>query len=152
MRLNGRGYAAGRGTGSALVLREPLSFYGGVAAATGRIVAHSHPDLGRIITGRVLVIPGGRGSSSSSSVLAEAIRLGTGPAAIALARADPIMTVGCIVAAELYGLRVPLIVCPIAALIDDDELQVDCDDEGNATLTRCPSGTLTGADRIGSTM
>lgn len=148
MRLEGRGYAAGTATGPALLLSEPLSFYGGVAPDTGRIIARSHPEWGQSITGRVLVMPGGRGSSSSSSVLAEAIRLGTGPAAIVLARADPIMTVGCIVAAELYGLRTPLIVCPIEALVGDDLLHIECDDEGRATLTTLATGN--GGERAGS--
>ncbi len=134
MRFDGRAYAPGKATGLALVLREPLSFYGGVSATTGSIIDRSHADVGRIITGRVLVIPGGRGSSSSSSVLAEAIRLGTGPVAIVLGRADPIMVVGCIVADLLYGLQVPLIVCPIETLEDEDRLSVECDAYGNGCL------------------
>jgi PAS domain S-box-containing protein len=56
----------------------------------GRIIDRSHPDLGARVTGTILVMPGGRGSSSSSSVLAEAIRRGTGPPASCSApRSDP---------------------------------------------------------------
>jgi predicted aconitase with swiveling domain len=51
-----------------------------------------------------------RGSSSGSSVLAEAIRAGVAPAAILLAERDPIVAVGAMVAAELYGLRCPVVV------------------------------------------
>ncbi len=58
-----------------------------------------HPQTGAVITGRVLVMPTGRGSSSSSYVLAEAIRAGTGPAAIVLLDADPILALGALVAA-----------------------------------------------------
>ncbi len=68
-------------------LHEPLSFWGGIDPTEGRIIDPHHPQLGESITGRVLVIPAGRGSSSSSSVLAESLRLGTGPAAIVLIRA-----------------------------------------------------------------
>ena len=76
---------------------EPLSFWGGVEVETGNIVDNSHPDLGRCVAGRILVMPGGRGSSSSSSVLAEAIRRGPRRSASSSARADPVLTVGSIV-------------------------------------------------------
>jgi predicted aconitase with swiveling domain len=101
--------AEGEGSGPVLVLREALSFWGGVDPATGRIVDVHHPDLGATVTGAVLAMPGGRGSSSSSSILAEAIRLGTAPAAIVLAEPDPILGLGSIVARELYGLAVPVV-------------------------------------------
>jgi hypothetical protein len=55
-------------------------------------------------------MPAGRGSSSSSYVLAEAIRAGTAPAAIVLGEPDPIVALGAIVAAELYGVDVPVVV------------------------------------------
>jgi predicted aconitase with swiveling domain len=68
-----------------------------------------HPQRGALLTGRVLVMPAGRGSSSSSYVLAEAIRAGTAPAAIVLRDVDPILALGAIVARELYGSRVPVL-------------------------------------------
>ena len=135
MQRAGRAYAAGDAEGPALVLQAPLSFYGGVAVATGEIVDRSHPDLGKVMAGRILVIPGGRGSSSSSSVLAEAIRLRTAPAGIVLARADPIMVVACLVAQRLYGLYLPMMVCPIEGIADGDPLHLACTDHGDATLS-----------------
>ena len=60
-----------------------------------------------MLTGRMLVMPCGRGSSSSSYVLAEAIRAGTAPAAIILREPDRIMALGAIVARELYDIAVP---------------------------------------------
>ena len=100
-----RGHASGR----SLVLAEPLSFWGGVDATTGTIVDTHHPQVGHSIVGRVLVLPNGRGSSSSSSVLAEAIRNDVGPAGIVLAVVDPIIALGCLVAHELYGASVPVV-------------------------------------------
>ena len=108
-----RSYAAGTAEGPALVLAGPLSFWGGVDPTTGRVIDRSHPDLGACITGTILVMPGGRGSSSSSSVLAESVRCGTGPAGIVLANPDPILTVGALVAESLYGIRCPIVVGPI---------------------------------------
>ncbi len=51
----------------------------------------------------------GRGSSSGSSVLAEAIRAGTAPAAILLKQRDSIIVTGAIVAAELYDISCPVV-------------------------------------------
>lgn len=136
MRRDGRWQVAGAARGAAMVLRAPLSFYGGIRVETGEIVDRSHPDRGRLISGRVLVLPGGKGSSSSSSVLAEAIRLGTGPVGIALGRPDPIMLIGCLVARRLYGTAVPVIVCPIDGIADGDALHLVCDENGGATLVR----------------
>ncbi len=105
-----RTLVAGTATGPALVLQEPLSFWGGVDPATGDVIDPRHPQRGANVAGRILVLPAGRGSSSSSSVLAEAIRAGTGPAAIILGEADPILALGAIVARELYGIVTPVVV------------------------------------------
>jgi predicted aconitase with swiveling domain len=105
-----RALVAGEASGVALVLDEPLSLWGGLDPATGRLIDVHHPQAGEVVTGRVLVMPSGRGSSSSSSVLAEAIRAGTAPAAIVLREPDPIVALGAIVARELYGTRVPVVV------------------------------------------
>ena len=115
---------AGEAAGAALVLMEALSFWGGIDADTGNIIDRSHPDLGKNVTARILVMPGGRGSSSASAVLAETIRRGTGPAGIILAIPDPILTVGALVAHSLYGLRCPIVVCPIDGFATGDLLRV----------------------------
>jgi predicted aconitase with swiveling domain len=116
------------------VLGEPLSLWGGIDVETGRIVDRSHPDRGACVSGTILVMPGGRGSSSSSSVLAEALRRGTGPAAIVLAAPDPILTVGAIVAASLYGLHCPIVVCDIGGLATGVRIRVCADGPGPARV------------------
>jgi predicted aconitase with swiveling domain len=93
-----------------LVLNDPLSLWGGVDPASGEIIDAHHPQRGANVRGRVLVMPGGRGSSSSASVLAEAVRAGTAPAAIVLAEPDLILAIGSQVAEELYDVRVPVVV------------------------------------------
>jgi predicted aconitase with swiveling domain len=105
----GRTLAPGEGEGHALVLEEPLSFWGGLDPATGRVIDVHHPQRGALVAGRVLMLPAGRGSSSSSYVLAEAIRAGTAPAAIVLLEPDRIVVLGAIVARELYGHHVPVV-------------------------------------------
>jgi predicted aconitase with swiveling domain len=101
---------AGVAEGEVLVLTEPLSFWGGVHEASGDVIDIHHPQSGANVTGRVLVVPAGRGSSSSSSVVAEIIRAGVGPAAILLGERDPIIALGALVAEALYGRTVPVIV------------------------------------------
>ena len=101
--------SAGHATAAALVLTEALSFWGGVDDH-GTIVDVHHPQVGTSVVGTILFLPSGRGSSSSSSSLAELIRSGASPAGIVLARPDAIVALGAIVAAELYGLRVPVVV------------------------------------------
>ena len=113
--LSGRTVVPGVGRGRALVFDEPLSFWGGIDPATGTIVDRRHPQAGRVVAGRVLVMPSGRGSSSSSSVLAEAVRAGTAPAAIVLLVPDPVLALGAIVAGELYGRTLPVVVLEAAA-------------------------------------
>ena len=91
----------GEAAGPLLVLRAPLSFWGGVDPATGCIIAVRHPQCGQSIAGTLLVVPDPIGSSSSSSVLLELIRLSLAPAGIVLGRPDAILVVGCIVAREM---------------------------------------------------
>ena len=96
--------------GRAIVLDQGLSLWGGMDAATGQVVDARHPQRGVALAGRVVVMPSGRGSSSSASVLAEAVRAGTAPAAFLLDRPDLILSIGSAVAEELYGIVVPVVV------------------------------------------
>lgn len=87
--------------GPVLALTAPLSFWGGVDPATGRIIQVRHPQCGASIAGTVLALPGTIGSSSSSAVLLELIRLGLAPAALLLAAPDAILLIGCVVGREM---------------------------------------------------
>lgn len=101
-----------------MVLSAPISFWGGVDAATGLIIDRRHPQFGGSVAGRVLVMPHGKGSSSASSVLAECLRLGTGPCAIVLDHSDEILLAGALVARELYGVTCPIVVVPAIAPLE----------------------------------
>jgi predicted aconitase with swiveling domain len=125
-----RTLVAGEARGPALVLDEPLSFWGGVDPATGDIVDVHHPQRDANVAGCVLIMPSGRGSSSSSSVLAEAIRAGTAPVAIVIGESDPILALGAIVARELYGRTIPVVVAPTLAVRTGDVLTVRARPDG----------------------
>ena len=105
----------GSASGPVLRLDEPLSFWGGLDSATGTIIDRLHPQCGATVAGRMLMMSGGRGSSSGSATLAEALRLGKGPAALLMLERDAIVVVGAMVAAELYGLG-----CPVALVNKPD--------------------------------
>lgn len=126
--------AAGTAAARALVLREPLSLWGGMDPATGELIDAHHPQRGVSMAGRVVVMAAVRGSSSASSVLAEAVRAGCAPAAFLLGETDLILAVGAAVAEELYGMRVPVVVLPpgqLAQIRDDALLRVD--EDGSVT-------------------
>jgi len=101
---------AGEATGPVLALDDPLSFWGGLDSETGSIIDHHHPQFGQCVAGTILAMRSGRGSSSASSVLAEAIRLGTAPAAVVLLEPDEIIVIGAVVADEMYGITMPVVV------------------------------------------
>jgi uncharacterized protein len=105
----------GEASGPVFALSQPLSFWGGFDATSGRIIDRSHPQVGARLSAHVLLMTAGRGSSSGSSVLAEAIRLRTAPCAIVLLTRDAIVTVGAIVATELYRSS-----CPVVLARDSD--------------------------------
>ena len=114
-----RTLVAGTAEGPALVLDEPLSLWGGLDPGTGSIIDTRHPQRGANV-----------GSSSSSSVLAEAIRAGTGPAAIVLGKPDPILALGAIVARELFGTSIPVVVTAESGLQTDELITVRADEWG----------------------
>lgn len=100
----------GEATGELVALESPLSFWGGYDPVRGVIIDTSHPQHGVSLTGAVVVMAHGRGSSSSSSVLAEALRIGTGPAALILDEPDQILVTGVLVARLLYDVECPVLV------------------------------------------
>jgi predicted aconitase with swiveling domain len=119
--MEGRMLVDGSATGRALVLDEPLSLWGGLDPATGEIVEAGHPQRGQVVTGRILVMPSGRGSSSSATILAEAVRAGTAPAGIVLGESDEIIAIGALVASELYGIPLPIVVATTGTLASIEE-------------------------------
>lgn len=133
----GETLCVGEGSGEVLRLDEPLSLWGGTDLATGLIIDVHHPQHGISIAGRVLVMTASRGSSSSSSVLAEQIRAGVAPAAILLGSRDAILTLGAIAAAEIYQVRLPIVLMDateIAAVPASGSVTVRAD-PGEASVT-----------------
>jgi predicted aconitase with swiveling domain len=133
--MSARSFAAevlnpGQCQGQALVLDEPLSFWGGFDPARGTIIDRQHPQCGACLAGKVLVLPGSRGSAGTPAGLAEAIRRGLGPVAVLLRAPDVNIAVGAMVAARLYGHEVPVLVVKSEdydRLAAGDEVSVETD-------------------------
>ena len=106
--IQGRPLLDGTASGPVMALVEPLSFWGGYDLATGRIIGRQ-PQKGEELAGRIVVMTSGRGSTSSPSVLAEAIRTGVAPAAIVLGEPDPLIVLGALVVRELYEIAMPVV-------------------------------------------
>jgi predicted aconitase/predicted aconitase with swiveling domain len=107
--LNGRCLVSGSAQGELLYADVGLSFWGGVEPFTGEVIDRHHPLSGQFISGRVLAIPSGRGSCTGSSVLLELILNGHAPAALVFERVEDILTLGVLVAEQMFGHSIPVI-------------------------------------------
>ena len=107
--LNGRSLISGAAQGPLLFADMGLSFWGGVNPFTGEVIDRHHPLSGQLLSGRILAIPSGRGSCTGSSVLMELISNGHAPAALVLAEADEILTLGVLVARTLFERSLPVL-------------------------------------------
>lgn len=107
--ISGRVLVSGSAEGEVLFTDTALSFWGGADAVTGEIIDRHHPLSGERLTGRVLALPTSRGSCTGSGVILELILNGQGPAAIVLEHPEAIITLGVIVAEEVFGRSIPVI-------------------------------------------
>lgn len=105
----------------ALVLKEPISFWGGVSPVSGRLTDPRSRYHQRSLAGVALFIRELRGSSSGSSVLLELIYRRLAPAAIILDAPDAILALGAIVGREMGWHSPPILRLSAAEqdLIDD---------------------------------
>ena len=89
--------SSGRASGPALVSKERISFLGTVDPETGRVVDPKHPLFGKEVGGKVLIFPGGKGSTVGSYVVYQLKKRGVAPAAMINIRSEPIVAVGAII-------------------------------------------------------
>lgn len=128
--LVGRPVVAGSAEGTALVSKEPLSFWGGFCPRTGEIIDRRHERSRANVAGRVFVFPQGKGSSTSSATLMESIKTGVAPAAIINLKVDPILALGSIVSDEMYHKAVPIVILAekdFYSIKEDDHLTIEPD-------------------------
>jgi predicted aconitase with swiveling domain len=96
--IKGRGIVQRRAHGFALVTTEPISFFGGLDAKTGRIIEKNHELEGKNVTNRVFVFPYGKGSTVGSYIIYAMKKNGVAPSAIINIETEPIIAAGCVLA------------------------------------------------------
>ena len=109
-----------------MVSDTPLCFRSEFDPASGRVIDVQHPLFDRDLSGRILVMPSGTGSSGNTMHVRVAGLEGTAPAALINLEADPPSVLGCVIA------RIPVIQVEPADLNrigDGDWVEVDSDRE-----------------------
>jgi hypothetical protein len=97
MIINGRSISSGIGKGEALIIKEPISFLGGVDPKTGAITEKDSSAFGKSVAGKVLVFPRGKGSTVGSYVMLQLKKNGVAPAAIINIETETIVAIGAII-------------------------------------------------------
>ncbi|WP_321423120.1 DUF126 domain-containing protein [uncultured Methanobacterium sp.] len=120
-----RKISRGQAKGAVILSHEPLSFLGGVDPQTGNITDREHELYQQNISGKVLVIPSGKGSTVGSYVIFQMAKNKTAPLAIIALEAEPIIATGAIMAS------IPMVDQPeedvLDILEDGDLVEVDAD-------------------------
>ncbi|MFF2323020.1 aconitase X [Agrobacterium sp. NPDC058088] len=104
-----RSILAGAAEGPVIASTEALSFWGGVDPATGKVIDVHHPLHGVCLTGGVLFMPTSRGSCTGSGVLLDLILTGRAPSALVFCEAEDVLTLGALVAAEMFDRALPVV-------------------------------------------
>ena len=89
--------ASGRASGPALVTVQAISFLGNVNPETGVVVDPAHELFGESIAGKVLVFPGGKGSTVGSYVIYQLKKRDLAPVAMINLLSEPIVAVGAVI-------------------------------------------------------
>ncbi|KAL0943410.1 uncharacterized protein CTRU02_201296 [Colletotrichum truncatum] len=107
--LQGRTYVQGKASGRLLSSNLELSFWGGVNAETGEVIDRHHALSGEYLQDKILAIPGGRGSCSGSGVILELLLNNKGPRGMVFRRREDILTLGVMVAEEMFAKAIPVV-------------------------------------------
>jgi predicted aconitase with swiveling domain len=125
--LNATVLVDGAAAGPVRAARDMISFWGGYDPGTGVVIDRRHSLAGQCLTGTVFVLPHGKGSSTGSAVLLDALVQGNAPAAILLNRVDEIIALGAVVYEEFFGATIPIAVLPdddFAIALDADRIEI----------------------------
>jgi predicted aconitase with swiveling domain/ADP-ribose pyrophosphatase YjhB (NUDIX family) len=97
MRLEARRIYGGRARGEALVFPQPISLLGGIDSKTGQVLDAASGLRGSGVRGKVMVFPGGKGSTAGSYVLYSLKARGKAPSALVCDRAEAVVATGAII-------------------------------------------------------
>ncbi len=123
MKLKAHIVSRGKAQGEALVTSQPISFLGSMDTKTGIVIEKGHELAGKSIKGKVLVFPGGKGSTVGSYAIYQLKKNGAAPCAMINIKAEPIVAVGAIIS------DIPLVdgveKNPLAMIKTGDKVLVD---------------------------
>ena len=111
--LKGRSVFPGSAEGEAIVLKTPFSFLGDLSAVTGKLSITDPEINGRSVKDKILVCPGGKGSSGGPTIAWLAKEAGNAPKAIVCTSVEPVLALG-VLTAEI----------PAVDMLDDDPVEV----------------------------
>ena len=95
--MKGRIIMKGKTQAEALVTSQPISFYGGVDPKTSQILEKGHELQGKLVKGKILVFPTGKGSTVGSYTLYRMKKNNTAPAGIINKDCETVVAVGAII-------------------------------------------------------
>ena len=95
--IKGRGVVPGIVEGEALVCPRSITGWGGIDPATGIIMEYSNSNRGKSIKGKILVLPGSKGSNGWSCYFGAARAAGAAPRGWLISRIDSSAGVACAV-------------------------------------------------------
>ncbi|KAK6448733.1 cis-L-3-hydroxyproline dehydratase [Trichoderma asperellum] len=107
---HGIAYVQGKASGPLVASNLELSFWGGIDPQTSEVIDRHHPLSGKYIQDAILAIPSGRGSCSGSGVLLELLLNGKGPKGLIFSRKEDILTLGVVVAEEIFNKSIPVVI------------------------------------------
>ncbi len=108
----------GTAEGPVLATDEGLSFWGGVDPASARVIDVHHPWHGDSVAGKVLLMPTSRGSCSGSGVILDLALNGRAPAALVFSEPEDVLTLGALVAVQMFGCSLPVLRVPPTMLAE----------------------------------
>jgi len=123
MIYQGRSICSGSAEGEALVTQQGISFLGGVDPETGMITEVDHELCGVNLTGKILVLPGLKGSAGAMWIIIRLAARGIGPKAIVVSKADTIL-IGAVIMGGIPTVD-SLSVDPFQVFKSGDLLKVD---------------------------
>lgn len=100
---------SGVAEGNVLASAMGLSFWGGVDPVSACVIDTHHPLQGKSVAGAVLMMPTSRGSCSGSGVMLDLALNGKAPAAMIFSEAEDILTLGALIAGELFECGFPVL-------------------------------------------
>lgn len=121
-----RKISKGHVSGPVLLTKDSLSFLGGVNPETGVITDSNHELHGENISGKILVIPSGKGSTVGSYIIYQMYKNKTAPLGLIALEAEPIIATGAIMAG------IPMVDQPqdpiYDMLADGEVIELDADE------------------------